>query len=152
MQLKDEAIQAIEHEIALWHPKETGGILVGRYDPSYRLAIVEIATASPSDSTHGLTDFVRGEFGIADLLGVYKKQSTPLIYLGEWHSHPNHAPNASLTDVWQMNNFASRHLYGAKSPLLLIVGGSLSIGLKWKASIHKKWKKPLYLLHLKQNT
>lgn len=145
LHLTRNALEAIEQEVAIWHPKETGGILIGSYDSNYRLAVVEVATPAPSDSLHGASQFTRGEAGIIELLAGYKIKIPSLYYLGEWHSHPNNSARASFTDIWQMNKFASQLIYGASSPALLIVGGSLSTNLRWRASIHKKWKKPIYL-------
>lgn len=145
--ISDTAITTIQKEIAKWHPKETGGILIGQYDTHFRLATVKIATKPPKDSVHNTHAFNRGVKGIHQLLELHKKQDKSF-YIGEWHTHPNNEPNASLTDLWQMNKFACEKLYGAVSPLLLIVGGNLTTGLKWKASIHKKWRRPIFLSKL----
>lgn len=143
MIISSSAIADIIKCIAEKHPLETGGILIGHYDTRFCLATVEVASAPPPDSIHGRYSFERGTQGLEALLKKQKKKKH--YYLGEWHSHPNHAPSASATDIWQMNKFATKKMYGSTSPLLLIVGGNLKNGLQWQASLHKRWRLPNYL-------
>jgi integrative and conjugative element protein (TIGR02256 family) len=141
--LLDKAIKVIEADIAKYHPLETGGILIGYYDKNLRNAVVEIALPAPPDSKHGKNFFERGIEGISENLIKIKQASGKLHYIGEWHSHPNSLPIASQTDKWQMQKFALRRLYGAQTPLLLIIGGSLPNSLDWKFSLHRRLKFPI---------
>lgn len=93
--------------------KETGGILIGLYDPQREaLRITDMSFAYPSDNC-GRLHFSRKSTGhqeFADDLWVksgYKKA-----YLGEWHTHNQASPVPSVIDrnTWkrisrQNNNF-----------------------------------------------
>jgi integrative and conjugative element protein (TIGR02256 family) len=138
-------VEVIREQATLKHPNETGGILVGYYSSTLRTATAVLATPPPSDSKHGPTNFERGTNGLKQLLAACKKQTPPLHYLGEWHTHPAYNARASSTDIRQMDCFSFRRLYGAKSPLLLVVGGIPPDNLEWRASVHRMWRKPAYL-------
>ncbi len=134
--LTTPAVQAILDWIHQWHPLETGGILLGTYAANYRLATVHLAAPPPSDSQHGLTDFIRGTEGISELLDWAHQEPVPYIYLGEWHTHPLKKPQASRTDIRQMNAFAADYLYGSSTPVLLIIGGRPPHKLEWQVTLH----------------
>ncbi|GAA4459352.1 hypothetical protein GCM10023189_32940 [Nibrella saemangeumensis] len=136
--LTEEATSSIRACAREWYPLETGGILVGTYDENYRVATVYLASGPPSDSQHSLYQFIRGTNGISELLERAHQLPTPRYYLGEWHTHPAASPKASLTDKKQMNAFADCRLYGASSPVLLIVGGKPPHALQWQASVYQK--------------
>ena len=131
------AIASIQAEAAKQHPTETGGVLLGYYDQNFRLATVTTATPPPADSRHGRTNFERGTMGLNEILIWAKEQDPPCYYLGEWHTHPASSAKASSVDVRQMNWFAFRCLYGARSPLLLVVGGTPLHQLEWQATMHR---------------
>ena len=135
----------IQEQAQRKHPYETGGILVGYYDESYRLATAVLATPPPLASKHGPATFERGILGIKKLLADCKAQDPLLHYLGEWHTHPNNRPRPSGVDIQQMRCFALRRLYGASSPLLLIVGGVPPDALEWRAAIYRPWRSPTCL-------
>lgn len=143
--LSPEAVAVIQEQTQRKHPHETGGILVGYYDESYRLATAVLATPPPPDSKHGPTTFERGVQGIKELLADCKAQNPSLHYLGEWHTHPKNRPSPSGVDTRQMQCFALRRLYGASSPLLLIVGGVPPGALEWRAFIHRPLRKSICL-------
>lgn len=140
-----EAVAVIQEQALLKHPHETGGILLGYYSSNLRLATAVVATPPPPDSKHGPTNFERGTKGLRKLLADAKKQRPALHYLGEWHTHPNSGPKPSGTDLWQMQESSLRKLYGAKSPLLLVVGGLPPECLRLQASTHQAGHKPIYL-------
>ena len=141
-----EAREAIEKEMLLHHPYETGGILIGKYDENLRLATVYLATASTKDSKHHSTTFRRGTNGIMEAIKHAQMHLSPeLHYVGEWHSHPNSSPTASYIDLNQMQIFAKRSQLGIRTPLLLIVGGSPPKKLSWSFRLHRYKKLPLFL-------
>ncbi|GGG18840.1 MULTISPECIES: Mov34/MPN/PAD-1 family protein [Pontibacter] len=136
----DEALAVIKDDISRYHPLETGGILIGRYDGNLRMATISIATAAPVDSKHGRTSFLRGTEGIFKALAAAKKKDPLLHYVGEWHSHPASSPQASAVDLKQMQDFALGRLHGACTPLLLIIGGSPLEGLHGEVYLHRAKK------------
>ena len=144
VQLSDNGKTTIEQDITRFHPLETGGILIGYYENNFRKAVVETALPAPEDSKHGKYSFERGTMGIEDHLRLAKEANPSLHYLGEWHSHPNSNPFPSFTDKLQMQEFAYKKLYGAPTPLLLIVGGTPYDLLKWHFTMHSFLRIPIY--------
>ncbi len=103
-------------------PKETGGILIGRYNDSLDVALVSRATPPPPDSVGGPTWFSRGTRGLSSLLkGLWKEKQ---YYLGEWHFHPEADPAPSPTDEGQLCEISVNRNYHCATPLLLIMGGN----------------------------
>ncbi|RDV13326.1 hypothetical protein DXT99_20115 [Pontibacter diazotrophicus] len=133
----NEALDVIKDDISRYHPLETGGVLIGHYGSNLRMATISIATPAPVNSEHGLTSFVRGTEGISEALADAKKIDPLLHYVGEWHSHPSSTPHPSAVDSKQMQKFALKRLYGARTPLLLIVGGSPLEGLHGEVYLYR---------------
>ena len=142
LRLTAPALLTINNELEQWYPLETGGVLLGTYTSTYRLATVYLAAPPPPDSRHGLSEFVRGSQGVSELLLWAGQQLLPLYYLGEWHTHPGDSPQASKIDVKQMNAFASSCLYGASTPVLVIAGGHPPERVQWQATMHQKNQSP----------
>ncbi|UFH57569.1 Mov34/MPN/PAD-1 family protein [Spirosoma sp. KNUC1025] len=136
--LTQEVTSCIVQYATKWHPLETGGILLGHYDSNGRLATVHVAGAPPPDSKHGLMTFVRGIIGVAELVEWGAMQSSPLHYVGEWHTHPSGNPKPSNTDRQQMYDFVQQGLYGVRTPILLVIGGTPVHKLKWQAAVFGK--------------
>ncbi|MCC6678238.1 MAG: Mov34/MPN/PAD-1 family protein [Phycisphaerales bacterium] len=101
---------------------ETGGVLIGRYSPDHRTAIIEIATGPGGDSRAGRAWLIRGVKGLQRLLNSLWSSGGGY-YLGEWHFHPGAAPTPSHQDVSQMKVIASSPRYHCPEPVLVILGG-----------------------------
>ena len=103
--------------------KETGGVLIGYYNPNHNMAFVTEVTPAPPDSKRGASWFDRGVKGLTrKLQSSWNKKGS--FYLGEWHYHPGAAPSPSSTDSTQMAEIACSHLYACPEPVLLIIGGT----------------------------
>ena len=102
--------------------RETGGVLIGYYNPNHDMAFVTEVASAPPDSKHGTSWFHRGVKGLTIKLKEYWRK-TGSFYLGEWHYHPGAAPHPSPTDSSQMALIASSLLYACPEPILLIIGG-----------------------------
>jgi integrative and conjugative element protein (TIGR02256 family) len=120
IEISNSLLTRMRELVRLALPNETGGILIGRYDDSRRLAIVRCLTGPPRDSTMTPTTFYRGVRGIDALLARAWRRG--LYYLGEWHFHPEKRPKASWTDKLQMAEFACTSNMRCPEPILLIVG------------------------------
>lgn len=101
--------------------RETGGILIGRYDDTGTRAEVYEATPKPSGSTSGWFSFRRGNRGLRKLL--LDRWAKGFHYLGEWHYHPGGAPEPSGSDYRAMEKIARDDAYRCQHPLMLILGG-----------------------------
>lgn len=81
-------------------PSETGGVLVGSFDMTRRVAYVVDTLDSPTDSTETPSGYVRGTAGVLPRLEeIAAATSGMLQYAGEWHSHPpGHGAGLSSDD------------------------------------------------------
>jgi integrative and conjugative element protein (TIGR02256 family) len=104
--------------------RETGGVLIGYYTERLDVAAVTTATEPPPDSSSGTTWFKRGVHGLKARLEEYWQDDH--FYLGEWHFHPQDMPGPSPTDRSRMERIATSTQYECPSPVLLIIGGSMS--------------------------
>lgn len=118
--LRATAFATIREQALAAGGKETGGILIGRYDVTGDIAIVSEATSRPRDSKSGWSWFQRGASGLKDLLR--KRWSRGDYYLGEWHSHPGAAPDPSGNDVNEMRSISRDPTYDCPKPIMIIAG------------------------------
>ena len=134
LKIADQELSQIINISTQANTKETGGILVGFYTETHDCAVVTAVSGAPPDSQSGRNWFSRGVAGLQRWLNLLwlKKQ---YYYLGEWHLHPNGAPNPSQTDIDQMEAITTSSLYRCPEPILLIVGGSSTLGWKMRAFI-----------------
>lgn len=81
-------------------PNETGGILIGGYDLSRKRIYIVDTILSPADSEEYPNSYIRGIKGIKTALAdIANKTANHLVYVGEWHSHPDgHSTSMSDTD------------------------------------------------------
>ena len=73
---------------------------------------------------HGLNHIVfeRGKIGLKEKLTELYNEKTRLIYVGEWHSHPDGLPIPSGTDFNAMKEIAESDEVVIQNPVLLILG------------------------------
>lgn len=116
--LSRRAADLILAESAMWHPLETGGVLIGRWS-GHQVGIVEAIGPGPC-AEHEAARFVRdGNYAQAQLELCHARSGGTLDYLGEWHSHtapvgPGPRDRASM--YWISDNPA----YACTRPLLII--------------------------------
>jgi integrative and conjugative element protein (TIGR02256 family) len=105
-------------------PNETGGVLLGSFDMTRRVALVSIALPSPGDSKEWPTVYIRGSAGLQG--AVSRAEITTgggLEYLGEWHSHPKGASAAvSKDDRKALTLLSGVMAEDARPAIMLIVG------------------------------
>lgn len=71
-------------------PNETGGVLIGAFDTLRRIVYVVVQVPSPPDSTEWPTLYIRGVQGLRERVeAIGRITAGNLIYVGEWHSHPD---------------------------------------------------------------
>ena len=127
-------------------PLETGGLLLGRYTAQRTVLTVTEALPPPPDSMHGRTSFVRGEVGLLATIARARAEDASVFVVGEWHTHPAHAPSPSSVDHRGMKWFARRGLYGCRSPVLLILGMDLGPSAPWSVTAYRRWRGPVPLV------
>ena len=128
----DESLIKRLYEIGLKvYPAEYGGILVGRYSDDLKTCFIE-ETILPSKHKSSRYVFERGKEGLVEKLTEYYNQQPKLIYIGEWHTHPDSLPIPSSTDKQAMKKIAGDDNVKINSPVLMILGISkknYSIGI-----------------------
>lgn len=105
------------------YPKEFGGVLVGYYSDDKRTVNI-IDSILPIDFKSTKTTFERGVEGLKEALEEYYKQNPSLIYIGEWHTHPDNSPIPSVTDISAINTIINNKNTFIANPVLLIIGYS----------------------------
>jgi proteasome lid subunit RPN8/RPN11 len=120
VRLSAQACRTIRDHALAAGGRETGGILIGRYDLSGNSAIVTEATVRPKDSRSGQTWFQRGIHGLKDMLRT--RWSRGEYYVGEWHSHPGGPPTPSRNDLREMQTISREVSYRCPKPILVIAG------------------------------
>lgn len=102
------------------YPKEYGGILVGRYVDSDSMVLIE-ETVLPKKYKSSQYVFERGAEGLRKSLTKLFRNEPSLIYVGEWHTHPDGQPIPSSTDLEAMKEIVNHAEVFIKNPLLLII-------------------------------
>jgi integrative and conjugative element protein (TIGR02256 family) len=105
-------------------PNETGGVLLGTFDMSRRVALVSIALPSPGDSKEWPTVYIRGSAGLQGAVSRAEMMTGGgLEYLGEWHSHPKGAnAAASKDDRKALRRLSEVMAEDARPAIMMIVG------------------------------
>ncbi|WP_336834475.1 Mov34/MPN/PAD-1 family protein [Sphingobacterium siyangense] len=103
------------------YPKEFGGVLVGCYSDDKRTVNV-IDSILPIDFKSTKTTFERGVEGLKEALEEYYRQNPSLVYIGEWHTHPNAAPVPSCTDYYAMREIVDASSVCIDNPVMIIIG------------------------------
>lgn len=103
-----------------FYPKEIGGVLVGKYCQDSKMAIVKHIII-PQQVVNGPYFFERKIRWInKELKRFYKESDGGLIYIGEWHSHPNCEAIPSQTDLEAIQNISKDKGVKVNAPILLI--------------------------------
>jgi integrative and conjugative element protein (TIGR02256 family) len=147
LQLHRREFQRLIRWCAVADRIETGGILIGTYNPQRDTAIVSHVLPAPADSKAGPTWFERGIKGLrAALEQAWQTEHTH--YLGEWHYHPNAAPNPSPRDQSQMRDLKLRRGFRVVEPIMLIIGGHSSSQWATRAFVYPNTGMQIELLLL----
>jgi integrative and conjugative element protein (TIGR02256 family) len=105
-------------------PNETGGVLLGTYDPITNAIYIVDHLPAPIDSSASTQYFHRGVKGIDEELERIKRLTHGhLDYIGEWHSHPEGVPALpSKTDEKLLQWLRNQSKYLTYPFLMLIQG------------------------------
>lgn len=103
------------------YPKEFGGLLVGYYSDDFKTCFVE-TTILPKKYKSSRYFFERGKERLKSNLTKYFNSVPRLIYVGEWHTHPDGVPSPSGTDMKAMIEIGESPSVNILNPLLFILG------------------------------
>lgn len=137
-----QVIQAIAKFREAKLPKETGGVLVGTYDPVHCFVAVVAVIPAPADSIEYPSTFIRGKHGLAREVNRYSTPSLGnLVYIGEWHSHPRGATTHPSSDDRTAAAELSQYMDADGKPtVMLIVGDNHSLGFLFKTPSDINWE------------
>lgn len=119
--LPTEVFDQIKVKIAKHYPLECGGIFVGCITEDGAACIEQMMMPKKFNSNR--IWFLRvADFLNKCLLQIFKNNNGEVIYLGEWHSHPNAPPIPSKIDFQSMLRISVNSNIRIETPILLIVG------------------------------
>ncbi len=134
-----------------YYPREIGGFFIGKYIEDNKTAIItDIRT--PAKFTNGITHFYRDTHDLNKYLLELQKSNTELLYLGEWHSHPNGVAIPSNIDRNMMLKIAGDSNSKIQNPILGIISiirkqSDIEFYVVHNGEILKYEKAPLYYRH-----
>lgn len=78
---------------------EAGGVILGREDSSTNNLIIDVVTEPYKNDKRSRYSFIRID---KEHINIYNKlnqdNNNIYMYIGEWHTHPEHSPNYSSID------------------------------------------------------
>lgn len=102
------------------YPNEFGGLLVGYYSEDFKTCSI-ITSVIPKKYKSSKYFFERGKEGLKQILTGFYNSTPRLIYVGEWHTHPDGVPFPSATDLNSMNEIAECPDVSIENPILMIL-------------------------------
>ncbi|MGH1462901.1 MAG: Mov34/MPN/PAD-1 family protein [Neptuniibacter sp.] len=114
-------------DMKLYPEIETGGLLIGYRvkHKNYSEWVVTHLTHAGPNATHNPTSYEPDyEYDQAQADKLFHASGGSEYYIGDWHTHPNGAPEASWLDKRSLYTNAKRSSHTEHSTLMLIVGGS----------------------------
>ncbi|MCW3091406.1 MAG: hypothetical protein JWP81_2475 [Ferruginibacter sp.] len=104
------------------NPKiETGGILAGYADENGDFIITNASGPGPN-ATHSATKFKKDVKYCQEFLdNLFLESKKRIVYIGEWHSHPNEKNLPSGTDIKSLTEIAFQKEYLTDMPLMIIL-------------------------------
>ena len=121
LEIEETIIEKMILESRAHYPKEFGGILIGRYSDDLNTAIITDIII-PAEYDNSRSHFVRGNEGIEERLNAEFNKNPSIIYLGEWHTHPNSSPNPSQIDIRTLIALSEANTVLIENPIMLIIG------------------------------
>jgi len=103
---------------------ETGGVLAGEIDDSGNLIITNVSGPGPNAIKTEFKFEKDVKFCQNFLDGIYLESNQKIVYVGEWHSHPNSNNNPSSRDIASLSEIAIQSNYLTERPAMIIFSNS----------------------------
>lgn len=121
LRLNESVLEKFRQYEQIRSRKEAGGVLLGKVFPDYD-EILDVTVPNRSDK-RGLFFFHRAlKPAQLHIDKGWKESGGKLMYLGEWHSHPEKDPTPSHTDLEMIHNMHSTTRMEIDYLYLIIVG------------------------------
>jgi len=121
LEVEQELLDELYHEGMKHYPKEFGGLLVGYYSDDFKTCKIT-TSIMPRKYKSSRYFFERGKEGLKQKLIEFYNSTPRLIYVGEWHTHPDSIPSPSNTDLNAMVEIAESPDVSIENPILVILG------------------------------
>lgn len=116
-----EACQVFEEFAQTGNKNESGGILLGKVRKNK--IVITLATKPTKWDSSTRYSFIRHKKSAQKFTNIefYRSKGT-VIYLGEWHTHPEKYPTPSKTDVEMISQQFHENIINERFLLMVIVG------------------------------
>lgn len=102
---------------------EAGGVLLGRYLLDAPHVVVDEVTVPMKGDQRWFTAFHRGRAAHQKIIDErWQASGGTCQYLGEWHTHPEHVPHASLIDRFDWRRRVRNDIFDSNTLFFIIVG------------------------------
>lgn len=120
--IAESALKVLDSYKQTGNQNEAGGIIIGRVYENNVVCITELSEPNEFDKT-SKNSFVRDK-KMAQLIvdEAFKKSRGELIYLGEWHTHPEQNPTPSWVDKRMIKEQFKKNIINENFLILLIQG------------------------------
>ena len=118
--ISEELIQRIAVHGTNQYPNEFGGLLLGRYASNNIVVIIEDILL-PKKYKSSKYYFERSSEGLKEALELRYNASPSLVYVGEWHTHPDGPAKPSRKDMKAMAELANDKNVLITNPVLMIL-------------------------------
>lgn len=125
--------QTLLQEATSKAPTETGGVLLG-WISGENICVTNVLGPGP-DALHEPKSFEPDSAWQQERIALlYERSGRRLLYLGDWHTHPDGKPEPSEQDRRTLQTIAQTASARCPNPVMLILGQP--IGSQWVASSH----------------
>lgn len=121
LHISTEAVYQMLHELELWTPKESGGVLMG-YREGSQLWITHLIGPGPKAVHERFSFTPDNEFHEKAIAAIFHQTKGRSTYLGDWHTHPDNKAYLSGLDKQALKNIATYPLARLSQPVMIIMG------------------------------
>lgn len=133
--LKQIALEQMTQEAERAFPHETGGILIGCVGKSGEPVVMAVIGPGPN-ARHSLSRFLPDHGWQCTQIDMhYESSHGGLVYLGDWHTHPNGSPYMSWIDKRTLMRIA-QHSEARQTHPLMLIGAGGSTDWAWQCHQH----------------
>jgi len=122
--ISEQALQDLAKEADRAYPLETGGVLIGYFAENGEPVVFSIVGPGPN-AVHRRQRFMPDhDWQCLQLDEAFEQSSGKLVYVGDWHTHPDGSPRMSWLDHRTLRVIARHSQAQVPHPLMLIGGGN----------------------------
>jgi len=121
----EECLKEFDAHCAQYREKETGGVLLGRL-VNETMIVTTISGPGPN-AIHEPLYFKADKNYIDMVIDLeFANSEGGIVYLGEWHTHPQVKPYPSEQDLSSLSEIA----FSAQSPKILLILGAINFSIE----------------------